>query len=385
MPIRLRYWAAFIRRIMTVMPDPNPKPRCHWLRFSLRSLFLLVTAFTVALGWKLNRVHNQRIAVAEVERLYGQVQYDYQTGPTRNTVPPGPKWFKALLGDDFFAEVTRIYVYSAPEPFSDQTIERLSRLPTVKCLKLHPFEISANGLAYLARMQSLERLSLCLAAVTGADLAQLKKLKRLKHLDIRLLSNVANPIVTDDFIADIAALPSLKTLHFESDAVTDDGIARLSQISDLQELSINSARITDAGLEHLKRMKHLKYLMVSGPQFSTVGISHLARLTQLQLLRLDSIKLDDAGFAQIAKLQQLAVFSLSNMPIDEAYLERIDDVTQLTGLGLTNANGNDSGPQHLEGMTNLRHLVLRGVKMTGDDEIRLRESLPGCRIDVDRQ
>ena len=46
------------------MGPHESKPKLRWLRFSLRSLFLLVLVLAVSLGWTLYKVRQQGIAVA---------------------------------------------------------------------------------------------------------------------------------------------------------------------------------------------------------------------------------------------------------------------------------------------------------------------------------
>ncbi len=40
------------------------KPKRRWLRFSLRSLFLLMAVIAVSLGWTIHKVRQQGIAAA---------------------------------------------------------------------------------------------------------------------------------------------------------------------------------------------------------------------------------------------------------------------------------------------------------------------------------
>jgi hypothetical protein len=47
-------------------------------QFSLRCLFVVVTAFCVWLGFKANSAKKQREAVAKIESVGGIVQYDWQ-------------------------------------------------------------------------------------------------------------------------------------------------------------------------------------------------------------------------------------------------------------------------------------------------------------------
>ena len=67
-----------------------PKPR-RWFRFSLRTLFVLVTAFCVWLGWQLHLVRQRNMLVKLVDENYGYA------GREIDSEPAG--WRTSLLGD----------------------------------------------------------------------------------------------------------------------------------------------------------------------------------------------------------------------------------------------------------------------------------------------
>ena len=57
-----------------------PKTRPRWLRFSLRTLLVVVTVLGVWLGVQVNPVRKQRNAVAWIQEVGGTVTYDYEIG-----------------------------------------------------------------------------------------------------------------------------------------------------------------------------------------------------------------------------------------------------------------------------------------------------------------
>ena len=57
------------------MTTPD-KPKRRWLRFSLRSLLLLVFMIAVALAWTIYKVRQQGIAVAALKKMGCSVTYD---------------------------------------------------------------------------------------------------------------------------------------------------------------------------------------------------------------------------------------------------------------------------------------------------------------------
>lgn len=87
----------------------------RYLTFSLRTLFVLVTAFAVWLGVIVNRAREQREAVEAIEAAGGWIGFDWETEyshserdeivfsiDSRN--PPGPDWLRRLVGEEFFQD-----------------------------------------------------------------------------------------------------------------------------------------------------------------------------------------------------------------------------------------------------------------------------------------
>ena len=88
------------------------EPKLRWFQFSLRTLMVVVTLCAIACSWlavKLRQAEQQRKAVAAIERLGGQVIYDWEISPTGglqlNSKPTGPQWLRGMLGNDLFWKV----------------------------------------------------------------------------------------------------------------------------------------------------------------------------------------------------------------------------------------------------------------------------------------
>src|SRR5450432_413617 len=77
---------------MTASDQPN---RRRWLRFSLRSLMLLVLVIGVSLGWMIHEARQQGIAVAALEEMDCKVGFDDD-----KRSPTVLERLRKLLGED---------------------------------------------------------------------------------------------------------------------------------------------------------------------------------------------------------------------------------------------------------------------------------------------
>ncbi len=84
-------------------------PKRRRFRFSLRTLFVVVTVFGVWLGWTLHHIHLRRQAISEIEAHGGDVVYGVDLSATYPEVPPSdfpsiPFW-RVWLGDKAVAQL----------------------------------------------------------------------------------------------------------------------------------------------------------------------------------------------------------------------------------------------------------------------------------------
>ena len=179
-----------------VMTAPD-KPRRRWLRFSLRSLFLLIVVIAVSLGWTLYKVRQQGIAVAALREMGCSFTYgnpDPSGSPYPSTVL---ERLRKLLGED--------------EPRS------------VTCVQGHSSQITDAGLVHVRGLTRLEILFLNNTQVTDAGLVHLGGLTQLVELDLAATQ------------------------------ITDAGLFRLGGLSRLRSLTLGKTQVTDAGVQRLQK------------------------------------------------------------------------------------------------------------------------------------
>jgi hypothetical protein len=219
----------------------------HWrFQFSIRSLLVLVLVVAVPCSWmavERKKANKQKEAVAELEKVGGVFEYDYQRDASGHweygATLSGPAWLRESLGDDLFTDITVANLYPKGG-LGDGPPSKLdawfSRFPTV----------------------------------TDLDLVHLKALPRLREL-------------------------------YLSPKITDAGLENLAELVDLRLLTLSDARITDAGLARLKGLHQLQSLFLYGTPITDAGLEHLRGLTRLEHLSLDHTRVTDEG---LKKLQQ---------------------------------------------------------------------------------
>jgi hypothetical protein len=165
-------------------PLSKSKPKRRWPQFSLRTFFVLMTAFAVWFGWAMHNAREQRKGVVWVEESGGTFAYDYQIGIDKvgwlripDAEPPSPKWVRHILGIDFMDDVVVV-------DLRETQVSDVTTLAGVKNLeRLYLGGTQVSDLPPLAGWKNLEQLSFRDTQVS--DLTPLAGLKNLRNLYLR--------------------------------------------------------------------------------------------------------------------------------------------------------------------------------------------------------
>jgi Leucine Rich repeat len=274
---------------MTSMDQP-PANRRRWLRFSLRTLLVVMTVLCVWLGFKVNAARRQKEAVEAIIKAGGTVTFGYQCVPVRgnpdalaldpNALPNAPAWLRTCLGDDFFRTADEVILNG--RAISDEDLAQTMNLPGIWYLFLTDVKVvrvdSDNqrliqdaDLVGLGQLGELRRLALGKADINGFGLASLVNLKHLKSL------NVVNTHVDDSGMEYIGRIVPLADLNVGGTRISDSGLKQLRSLTNLKALNLDDTDISDAGLEYLKVLTNLTNLDLSGTRVTTQGIRELQK------------------------------------------------------------------------------------------------------------
>ena len=188
--------------------QPMTAARRLSIRFSLRSLLLLVLAMSVSLAWIIQQARQQAVAVSALRNMGIEWRVEYADSRTLNVSEMLRKW----CGEKPFRDVVRLSVDT-----SRPTDAGLNQL------RFGPRYVNDAALTHLRSLAQLEVLELHGAQVDDAWLAHLGGLTRLKQLRLDCTN------VTDDGLIHLYGLKRLGTLSLMSTLVTDAGAAELQE------------------------------------------------------------------------------------------------------------------------------------------------------------
>ena len=162
-------------------------------------IFLLLASIGMAWSAQWRAARQQRDAVAAIRALGGRLpmttEADYVASRANGpSVPPGPAWALAPLGEDFFADVvavhvSRLLIGGPPRsvPITDAWLEHIGKLSRLEVLDLKDSCVSDAGLKQIQRLTRLRRLDLRRDGITDAGLVPIGKLTRLEVLNSLLV------------------------------------------------------------------------------------------------------------------------------------------------------------------------------------------------------
>jgi hypothetical protein len=351
--------------------------RRRWLRFSLRSLLILITVLSIWLGVKVNQARRQKEAVAALSALGAEAYYDHQwhdglPNPfAEESDPRIPVWLLELAGPDFFQTVVAV---QTTRRVTDDDLIHLAGLPKINWLNLNNAGRSVTdvGLAHLPRPDRLACLQAGRTAV-GDELA-----KRLSTAEQLHTLGLGGTRITDEGLRALSALSALQNLSVDNTEVTDAGLDALRQMPGLISLQLDSTQITDAGLAKLSGHRSLTTVQLNHTAVTDAGLKHLATLPRLKQVQIGGTQVRGSGLVTIAA--RLNVLVLRGTPIDDASLVYLRGANNLEALDLEDTAITDAGLEHLLGLPKLGAICLEGTKVTKEGIAKLTKALPGIAI-----
>jgi len=162
-----------------------------------------------------------------------------------------------------------------PDIVTDEGLTHVAELPSLKGLYIGALGgsvITDAGLRHLSKLTSLEELYLRGERMSDAGLAHLRTLPQLEYLCLY------GSHFTDKGMVHVKAMPSLRILSFHEGLcrITDACLVHISEMPKLEILCLHAMRyITDDGLAHLPKMRSLKKLNIGSSQVTDRGLINI--------------------------------------------------------------------------------------------------------------
>lgn len=282
---------------------PRQRWNLRWLRFSLRSLLLVVTIVAIFLSMRVNQAEKQRKAIVAVKQLGGWVHYGFEFRDGDGMYQAGsrswvPQWILDRTGVDLFhnvVEVNMVYNNEGPK-------------------RLNNYETSDQVSHHLTSFHRLKRL---LLNDTQASDSLLRVVGRLKYLEEIYMWNAAT--VTDRGAAFLRYPPKLRSIHLSHSQITDESLRVFGQMPKLEELSLQGNQFTDEGLSYLKNLAQLRSLWVDMgvTNITDEGVESLFNLKALEELGIQQTYVTEEKVQQLkSELPNLKKVYHSYIPLD---------------------------------------------------------------------
>ncbi len=247
---------------------------------------------------------------------------------------------KSLAGAELVAAIQAVSQLDAVEEVSlageevnDDLLIPITKIKTLKRLRLPQTKVGDVSLANLATVARLELLDLTdVATLTENGMASIGKLSKLKEL------NLMNTPVTDGWLSPLTELTQLKKLRLRGTQITGDNFTAMASTSVI-DLELSETKFGSQGMQAIAKMPKLERLNLWLTQVDDSGLAHLDGKTSLTLLNLDNVAgVTDASMPVIEKLVSLELLHLGGTGLTEASIPQLASLTQLKTLFLTRLN-----------------------------------------------
>lgn len=232
------------------------------LRFSLRTLLLATTLLCVSLGRQVEQASRRLEAISRIEALGGtcylrhEVNWEPETGScsfhvcnlSADAFRSKPAQTRSLRLQDILdggAQLRPDVVFLGGTAVSDEDVQLIASLGTVRILGLSDTKIGPNGFAALKSMHSLCALNLSNTAVSNDDLRSLSGCTNLVTLEI-------NQTEIDENGLKHLPHESLRRLGMWRTLITDDGLEELLRFGQLQSYVVGSVRKSETSRESFR-------------------------------------------------------------------------------------------------------------------------------------
>lgn len=299
------------------------------------------------------------------------------TGETEPTAEPddasGVEATGASVTKDSDGKIVAIDTRTAPG-FGDEQLAMLTGFDRLSSLSLENSVVTDDGLAALKQIPTLKTLNLrkC-AKLTDAGLEHVAELPKLERLI--LLYNKDG--LTNECMESIAKISSLRALDIRGCVqIKDDGLLAMAPLKNLVDFKHRGFNVTNKGLAVFKELPQLRVLMMQDAANVDDGaMEHLAGLDGLTNLDMTGTSVEDPGLAALAG-KKIKDLRLRNTLVEGTGLDQLEAAYEtLTYLDLNESFATDEGLAQAASFKNLETLLVWQTDVT-DEGLSVLSELP---------
>ena len=150
--------------------------------------------------------------------------------------------------------------------------------------------------------------------------SEIQRLARLRTLEMLSLDGL---VIHDADLAVIARLGALRRLYLDGCPITDRGLRRLAPLRRLEVLSLRDTVVSAAGLMTLREFPRLREVLLSGTMVDDDSLHAVAGLPSIERLELDHTRVTGVGVRQLSVARSLRSVSLDGTAVSEADIDAL--------------------------------------------------------------
>jgi hypothetical protein len=215
---------------------------------------------------------------------------------------------------------------------------------------------------HLAQLHGLESLNIISTKATDEWIAPLGKLESLK-----ILRFTNNGKLSDIGLAALAGLKNMEAFSYVGTGMKGHAFVHFQGWDKLVKCSFRGSSIDDIGLQNIcERFPHIESMSLAHAKFTDAGAAHLAKLSRLKGLELGSKNATPSCLNSLASLP-LEYLQLGDGLDTPAGITACKEIHSLKRLTLTHCEHlDDTGLQCAAALTQLEQLEIGGLTLSAE-------------------